>query len=119
MKKIALFTMIIFSVFHACVYGASTGSLQITHGTNQDIDMEMINSQIESLTNLKDYYLAKAARIRNLGDRVQFSSEQDGLITAQKCWKSADRYDRIADQIQGEINNLEKERDQVLQKASY
>ena len=118
MKKLALITIIIFSVLHTSVHAESTGSLHDTNGTKQEDQIEMISSQIESLTNLKDYYLTKAARVRNLGDRVQFSSEDNGLVTAQKCWNSADRYDRIADQIQVEINNLEKQRAQVLQNSS-
>lgn len=119
MKKSCFYFASMFLFYSGEIHAISTGSLQVTHGSDQEIDMKMINSQIESLTNLKEYYLTKAARVRNLGDRLQFSSHQDGLITAQKCWQSADEYDRISDQIQEEINNLEKEKRQVLKKADY
>jgi len=101
------------------VYGITKGSLHQAKETQQEIDVMMIDSQIQSLKELKEYYLAKASRVRSLGDRLQFSSQTDGLITAQKCWKSADEYDRIADQIQEQIDLLNKERKDVIKSPSY
>lgn len=89
------------------------------NASNKETDIGMIDSQIQSLEELKAYYLAKAARLRTKGDRLQFNSSGDGLASAQKSWKSADEYDRIADQIQGDINNLKKEREEVLDRSDY
>ncbi len=89
------------------------------NASNKETDLAMIDSQIQSLEDLKAYYLAKASRLRSRGDRLQFSSSENGLGSAQKSWKSADEYDRIADQIQGDIDNLKKEREEVLDRSDY
>ena len=90
-----------------------------TQLSNKGIDLKNIDAQIKSLGDLKEYYLAKATRLRNRGDRLQFNSEEDGLISAQKCWQSANQYDKLADQIQEEIDKLTKERNSVLNKSPY
>lgn len=95
------------------------GSSKVSRATNKQIDVKNIDSQIESLENLKDYYLAKATRLRSRGDRIQFNSKAGGVTSAQKCWRSANQYDKIADQIQGEIDNLKAERDSVQNKSGY
>lgn|GEM_PF-2740539 len=89
------------------------------NASNKETDLAMIDSQIHSLEELKAHYLAKAARLRSKGDRLQFNTFDDGLASAQKSWKSADEYDRIADKIQGDIDNLKKEREEVLDRSDY
>jgi hypothetical protein len=89
------------------------------NASNKETDLAMIDSQIQSLENLKAHYLAKASRWRSKGDRLQFNTSEDGLVSAQKSWKSADEYDRIADKIQGDIDNLKKERQEVIDRSDY
>jgi hypothetical protein len=98
---------------------ADAKSINNAQMSNKGIDLKNIDAQIKSLEDLKEHYLAKATRLRNRGDRLQFNSKDDGLISAQKCWQSANQYDKIADQIQGEIDKLTKERNAVLNKSQY
>lgn len=87
--------------------------------TGKDLDLRNINEQIQSLENLKEHNVARAIRLRNRADRLQFNSEQTSLISAQKYWKEANECDKIADQIQQEINSLKEERDFVENKKPY
>ena len=106
-------------IFSSNLFASSTGSLTPTSSNYKKADLSAIDSQIESLENLKEYYLAKAKRLRNKGDRLQYNLNEETLPIAEKCWKSADNYDKISDQIQEEINNLEQERKQVAERADY
>lgn len=96
-----------------------SGTLKFSHSSDKEVDLEMITSQIQSYENLKEYYLNKAARLRSRGDRLQFSSREDGLISAEKEWKLADKYDKMADQIQDKIDSLEEERAEVEKRKPY
>ena len=101
------------------VYSAEGVNRVTTTNTYKKTDIQSIDSQIESLENLKGYYLSKAIRLRNRGDRLNFDSKEDNRELAQKYWHYADRYDRLSDQIQEEINSLEEERKDVLNKRDY
>ena len=88
-------------------------------GTNKELDLRNINKQVDSLENLKEHYVARAIRLRNRADRLQFNSQENGLISAQKYWKEANKCDKIADQIQKEIDSLKEEREFVEDKKPY
>lgn len=108
----------VFLVFNSNLYSASTGTFTQA-STNKQTDLSAIDAQIESLENLKQYYISKAKRLRSKGDRAIYSSFEDNRSFAEKYWKSANNYDKISDEIQEEINNLEKERKLVEEKSDY
>lgn len=118
MKRL-LFYFCIFFALSTLGFSEEFAQAKSTRLSDQKIDVNNIDAQIQSLENLKNHYLAKATRLRARGDRLQFQSDEQGLISAEKCWNSADHYDRLADQIQEEIDNLEKERERVLNKSEY
>lgn len=101
------------------LFAVKSGAITSPHTSNKKTDLHTIDSQIESLESLKEYYLAKATRLRKRGDRIKYNSDLKETPEAQKYWKSADKYDRISDQIQEEINCLEEEKECILQKQDY
>ncbi len=101
------------------VFADATGSLTLNSSSYKKADLSAIDSQLESLENLKEYYREKAKRLRNKGDRLSYNLNEESLPIAEKCWKSANNYDKISDQIQEEINNLEQEREQVVKRSDY
>jgi len=117
MKRV-LYTFVFCALILNPLYSNSSNP-NFSNSSNKEIDLKNINSQIRSLENLKDYYLAKATRLRNRADRLQFNSREDGLPEAQKYWNLADKYDRMADQIQDEIDKLKAEEKSVHQKEEY
>jgi hypothetical protein len=80
-------------------------------------DQEMLaylNEEIASLEDLKNKYLAKAARFQNQGDRLQFNSES--LYEARVYWNMADTAKNNADQIEEELVLLRQQRDRIKQR---
>ena len=119
MKKILYFSFFVLLFQGIDLSAQRSGALKFSRSTNKELDVESIDSQIQSYENLKEHYLNRASRLRSRGDRLQFSSRDDGLISAQKEWKLADKYDRMADQIQDEIDTLKEERSEVEKRDSY
>lgn len=77
---------------------------------NEDEDeLQYVNKQIESLTNLKNYYGAKSVRFRNRASRLQF--QQNLQTEARRLTAQADEYDKIVEKLNAEINRLEQQRD--------
>jgi hypothetical protein len=72
-----------------------------------------IEQEIEKLKNQRNLYLAKAVRLQNQGDRLQF--EQNNLIDARRAWQQAQIHREIATRIQEEIDALEKRKTQILE----
>ncbi len=66
------------------------------------------DQEIDKLINQRNLYLAKATRLQNQGDRLQF--EPNNLIDARRAWQQAQINREIATRIQEEINTLEKQR---------
>ncbi|MCH9811992.1 hypothetical protein K0U07_04420 [bacterium] len=118
MKRIyfVLFLLLFQPLLHA---EQALGDVSSTEGTNKELDLRNINKQIASLEDLKEHYVGRAIRLRNRADRTQFNSQENGLISAQKYWKEANKCDRIADQIQKEIDSLKEEREFVEDKKPY
>jgi hypothetical protein len=80
-------------------------------------DQEMLaylNEEISSLEDLKNKYIAKAARFQNQGDRLQFNSES--LYEARVYWNMADTAKNNADQIEEELVLLRQQRDRIKQR---
>ena len=68
-------------------------------------ELAEINKEIDKLTNQRNLYLAKATRLQNQGDRLQF--ESNNLIDARRAWQQAQINREIATRIQEEIDQLE------------
>jgi hypothetical protein len=118
-KKILYFSFFVFLFQGIDLSAGRSGTLKFSHSTNKELDIKNIDSQIQSYEDLKEHYLSKAARRRSRGDRLELSPQENGKIAAQKEWKSADEYDRMADQIQDRIDTLEEERSGVEKRAPY
>lgn len=114
MKRFLLLTCAILACFQGSVYGEPKYT---TMSVSDKHRVELIDSQVQSLDNLKEYYLARAARRRNKGDRLQFNNKDEDLATAQKDWQSADEYVKVAHQIQEQIDKLEKEKADILARS--
>jgi len=83
----------------------------------QDTRSELaeIDQEIDKLTNQRNLYLAKATRLQNQGDRLQF--ENNNLIDARRAWQQAQIHREIATRIQEEIDILEKRKQKLLQES--
>ena len=80
-------------------------------------DQEMLaylNEEINSLQDLRNKYLAKAARFQNQADRLQFKSES--LYEARIYWNMADTARATAEQIEEELIVLKAQRDRIKQR---
>lgn len=77
-------------------------------------DVEDIDKEIDKLVNQRNLYLAKATRLQNQGDRLQF--ENNNLIDARRAWQQAQINREIATRIQEEIDALEERRQKILHK---
>lgn len=112
MNKIVL--MLMLCVSSSALYSTSPMFSDITPPqtqSEQEKEYQYLTRQINSLVNLKDYYVAKAARFRNRGDRLQFQGGGDNIPEAQKLWKQAREYDKISQRIQVEIDKLKEQRE--------
>ena len=82
---------------------------------NEDWKSEVgeIDQEIDKLKNQRNLYLAKATRLQNQGDRLQF--ENNNLIDARRAWQQAQIHREIATRIQEEIDGLEKRKQKILE----
>lgn len=104
-----------------CIMGSTfqaEETLEVTLVASQDSRDELseINQEIDKLTNQRNLYLAKATRLQNQGDRLQF--ENNNLIDARRAWQQAQIHREIATRIQEEIDILEKHKQKLLQESS-
>jgi FtsZ-binding cell division protein ZapB len=76
-------------------------------------EISEIDQEIDKLKNQRNLYLAKATRLQNQGDRLQF--ENNNLIDARRAWQQAQIHREIATRIQEEIDTLEKRKNQILE----
>ena len=81
----------------------------------QQNDLNYLNKQIESLSGLRDYYLAKAARLKNRASRYEFQSGGANYPEAQRLFAQAEEYTEISKKIDNEIQILKRQR-KVLEK---
>lgn len=94
------------------VQSSSSESFSPKEAWKQDISD--IDTEIDKLTNQRNLYLAKATRLQNQGDRLQF--ENNNLIDARRAWQQAQVNREIATRIQEEIDALQSRRLKILQK---
>ncbi len=75
---------------------------------------DTMDQEIDKLINQRNLYLAKATRLQNQGDRLQF--ESNNLIDARRAWQQAQINREIATRIQEEIDTLENQRESFFKK---
>ncbi|MBS0586180.1 MAG: hypothetical protein JSR76_07805 [Verrucomicrobia bacterium] len=73
--------------------------------------------QIENLTNLRNYYDAKIARLRDRADYYQFQRGEYPL-DSQALLDRIDKYQQIIDRINGEIIELQGQVQELLKRRS-
>ncbi len=76
-------------------------------------EVSEIDKEIDKLENQRNLYLAKATRLQNQGDRLQF--ENNNLIDARRAWQQAQIHREIATRIQEEIDQLKDRRYKILE----
>lgn len=83
---------------------------------DQEKEYRYVVRQIDSLTNLKDYYMAKATRFRNRANRYQYQNGGANYPEAKKLWREADEYDNIVKRINDELEDLEVQKTELAKK---
>lgn len=76
-------------------------------------EVSNIDKEIDKLSNQRNLYLAKATRLQNQGDRLQFENDNN-LIDARRAWQQAQIHREIATRIQEEIDGLERRKHGIL-----
>ncbi|GAB4184808.1 MAG: hypothetical protein Tsb0015_01300 [Simkaniaceae bacterium] len=85
-----------------------------SEGETWQEQIQKYDSQIRKKTNQKNLHLAKAARAQDQGDRLQF--QQGNLLDARRYWQIADYHREQAQLLEKEIQLLQLEKQQLLQK---
>jgi hypothetical protein len=109
-KKI-LFTLSVCSLFFVNDVGAASISREI-----KKQEVEYYNEQIQSLTNLRDYYSAKALRYRNRANHFEYQNGPENLVESRKLKKQAEEYEIIVGRIEEELVKLHEKRDLLIEK---
>lgn len=76
--------------------------------------VDKIDEQIRKLINQRNLHLARATRYQNQGDRLQFTEET--LLDARYAWQQAQIHREIAARLQQEIELLQQQRQEILDK---
>lgn len=79
-------------------------------------ELKFINGQIDSLTQLKKYYAAKAKRFKNRASRTKFRNSNHG--DSHKYQRLSKEYESISARVEVEIEELHKMRKATLEKLS-
>ena len=74
--------------------------------------LNVLNDEIESLTNLRDYYAAKMARYRNRASSYEFQGSDPE--ESKKLLSDADKLQGVVEQIEAELARKEQERCALL-----
>lgn len=77
-------------------------------------EVSELDKEIDKLVNQRNLYLARATRLQNQGDRLQFEND-DNLIDARRAWQQAQIHREIATRIQEQIDALEQRKQQILE----
>ncbi len=75
-------------------------------------EIAVVDNELESLMNLRDYYTSKVHRYRSRAMRYEFQG--DNLEEYKHLSLEADKLDSVIKQIDEEIDRLEKERSALL-----
>ena len=114
MRKLSFLLLCI--AFSAIELKASSLEENVVFATTQPAwrsEVVEIDKEIDKLQNQRNLYLAKATRLQNQGDRLQF--ENNNLIDARRAWQQAQIHREIATRIQEEIDQLEQRKQKILE----
>jgi hypothetical protein len=100
------------------IYGFSLGfaksdDLEVKSEYVKQKEIESIDSQLESLLNLRDYYSNKMTRYRNRATRYELQGENPS--ESKTLTIEADKIQGVINQIDEEIAKLEKTKEDLLQ----
>jgi hypothetical protein len=82
----------------------------------QEQEVAYYDEQIQVLTNLRDYYSAKAVRYRNRANHFEYQNGKDTITEAKKLKKQAEEYEMIVGRIEEELVRLQEKRDILIEK---
>src|SRR3990167_9250937 len=85
----------------ASVPAATKANKQAT----KDRELNVLSNKIESLANLRDYYVAKMTRYRNKASRLEYQGQN--FEESKELADFANKLEGIVDQIDEEIARLE------------
>lgn len=110
-----LTTSFLFSRENPTVLLSGTQAISSIKVVSEDWKTELseIEQEMDKLKNQRNLYLAKATRLQNQGDRLQF--EHNNLIDARRAWQQAQIHREIATRIQEEIDGLEKRKKGIME----
>lgn len=77
-------------------------------------EVQSIDEAIDTLSDLRDKELARAARRQNDGDRLQF--QPHNLLDAKQAWSEAAVSREIAARYQQEIDQLQARKHEIYEK---
>ncbi len=75
-------------------------------------EVMQIDQQIKDLEELKRGYEAKALRLENQAERLQFKNSE--YIIAKRYWELADENRQIAKRIQNDIDTLKEKKQELI-----
>lgn len=114
MRKLSfLLCCIVFSSLQLSAKGQEEEALVVAVQPGWKNEVAEIDKEIDKLQNQRNLYLAKATRLQNQGDRLQF--ENNNLIDARRAWQQAQIHREIATRIQEEIDQLEQRKLKILE----
>ena len=93
----------------------SVATLPQEHNHIEDM-IYHIDQQIDSMTRLKNYYMAKSVRYRNRATRIHFQDNDQMDGESDKLVKQANEYDKIVNKLNHEIVKLENQKRKLEKK---
>ncbi len=72
--------------------------------------LQFVNDQINSLTRLRNYYMAKSARYRTKANTIRHQHGENSQEEYERLNQQADDYDNIVKNLNGEITKLDKQK---------
>jgi hypothetical protein len=89
----------------------------LSHELRQQ-EIEYYDEQIQALTNLRDYYCAKAVRYRNRANHFEYQNGSDSIKESKKLKAQAEEYETIVSRIEEELVKLQEKRETLVGKNS-
>jgi hypothetical protein len=109
-----LFAFVPFNQIHGFSLGfTKPNDLEVKNEYVKQKEIESIDSQLESLLNLRDYYSNKMTRYRNRATRYELQGENPS--ESKSLTIEADKIQGVINQIDEEIAKLEKSKEDLLQ----
>ena len=114
-KSLRTYLFMLGCIIGAAIQAEENLNVMVVASQESRDQLSEINQELDKLINQRNLYLAKATRLQNQGDRLQF--ENNNLIDARRAWQQAQIHREIATRIQEEIDILEKRKQKLLQES--